>query len=164
LTVAWLDERGAAEVLRLDPVADLRQIVFVPPDPLATAVARRLLPTEVPHRDAAFNAGRAGLLTAALTVPGLSEHHRTGLLRAATRDRLHQEYRAPAMPDSAVLLEQLRADGFAAVVSGAGPTVMVLTVGSSSADKALAYAPTGWSAARLPVAAAGVLLESRDLS
>jgi homoserine kinase len=164
LTVAWLDEAAGARVLRLDPVADLRPIVFIPPNPLATAVARGLLPAEVPHCDAAFNAGRAGLLTAALTVPGLSEHYRSGLLRAATQDRLHQEYRAPAMPDSALLIEQLRADGFAAVVSGAGPTVMVLTVGSGSVDRILAYAPTGWSAARLPVATAGVLLKSGDLS
>jgi homoserine kinase len=156
LAVAWIEEDGgAARVLRLEPAAGIDPVVFIPPTPLATALARGLLPATVPHRDAAFNAGRAGLLTASLTVPDLSEHHRNELLRAATRDRLHQEYRAPAMPDSAALIEQLRADGFAAVVSGAGPTVMALTVGPGSAERALAHTPTGWSAVRLPVAAAG---------
>ncbi len=35
-----------------------------------------------------------------------------------------QEYRAPAMPESAALVERLRADGIPAVISGAGPTVL----------------------------------------
>ena len=54
--------------------------------------------------DAAANAGRAALLVEALT-------RRPELLLPATEDRLHQEYRAPAMPDSAALVERLRADG-----------------------------------------------------
>ena len=48
----------------------------------------------VPHADAAFAAGRAALLVAALT--GTPQ-----ALFDATEDRLHQSYRAPAMPDSA---------------------------------------------------------------
>ena len=78
------------------------------------------LPT-VPHADAAANAGRAALLVAALG--GQPEQ----LLRA-TEDFLHQDYRRPAMPESLALVDRLRADGHAAVVSGAGPTVLVLTV------------------------------------
>ena len=53
--------------------------------------------------------------------PGAPEH-----LLTATRDYLHQEYRRPAMPESLALVDRLRADGLAAVVSGAGPTVLVL--------------------------------------
>ena len=41
-------------------------VVFVPPDGVATEVARGLLPATVPHADAAANAGRAALLVAAL--------------------------------------------------------------------------------------------------
>ena len=44
----------------------------------------------------------------------------------ATRDLLHQDYRRPAMPASLDLVEALRAGGIAAVVSGAGPTVLAL--------------------------------------
>jgi homoserine kinase len=115
-----------------------------------------LLPQLVPHRDASANAGRAALLTAALTTPELTHHHRAVLLHAATRDRLHQDYRAPAMPDSAALIRRLRADGFAAAVSGAGPSVLVLTVGTGWPRKAAAYAPGGWDVMVLSVAAAGV--------
>ena len=48
------------------------------------------------------------------------------LLREATADRLHQSQRAPAMPQTLALLQRIRAAGGAAVVSGAGPSVLVL--------------------------------------
>jgi homoserine kinase len=128
-TIAWLDQAGeiadnvaaTARVLRLDPAEDVTAVAFAPDRPLATEVARGLLPKLVPHADAARNAGRSALLAAALT------QGRADLLLAATQDRLHQGYRAPAMPDSAALIEALRVAGHAAVVSGAGPTVLVLT-------------------------------------
>jgi homoserine kinase len=49
-----------------------------------------------------------------------------GLLLAATEDRLHQTYREPAMPETLAMVARLRAAGLAAVVSGAGPSVLVL--------------------------------------
>jgi homoserine kinase len=57
------------------------------------------------------------------------------------------------MPDSLDLVERLRDDGHAAVVSGAGPTVVVLTAD----DRGLtAYTPAGWTTLRLAVATHGV--------
>ncbi|CAM5418286.1 pyridoxal-phosphate dependent enzyme [Streptomyces canarius] len=108
---------------------------------LLTETARGLLPRSVPHVDAAANAGRAALLVEALT-------RRPELLLPATEDRLHQEYRAPAMPESAALVERLRADGIPAVISGAGPTVMALA-DADSADKVSHLAGEGWAANRL---------------
>jgi homoserine kinase len=145
-----------ARVLRLDPAPDLTPVAFIPAQPLATAVARGLLPAEVPHRDAAFNAGRAGLLIAALTQPGLTPHHRSVLLYAGTRDRLHQGYRAPAMPGSAALVERLSTLRIPAAVSGAGPTVLALAVGAGQARQALEHAPSDVTAVIAPVAADGV--------
>src|SRR5581483_2678677 len=52
-------EHTRAFALRLDPSPDLAAVAFIPPNPLATEVARGLLPARVTHRDAAFNAGRA---------------------------------------------------------------------------------------------------------
>jgi homoserine kinase len=91
----------------------------VPPVPLATEAARRALPPAVPHADAAANAARSALLVAALT--GAPE-----VLFDATEDYLHQPYRAGLMPETARLLGRLRRAGAAAVVSGAGPAVLVL--------------------------------------
>jgi homoserine kinase len=73
----------------------------------------------VPHADAAQNAARAALLVHALT----SEPE---LLYPATEDRLHQPYRAQGMPATAALVASLRADGVAAMISGAGPSVLAL--------------------------------------
>lgn len=121
----------------------IETVVFVPPDPVSTEVARGLLPAEVPHVDAAADAGRTALLVAALA--GQPEH----LLRG-TRDYLHQEYRRPAMPDSLALVDALRADGVAATVSGAGPTVLAFA-DPSSAPGLLGRCPDGWDAHHLTV-------------
>ncbi len=92
-------------------------VVFVPPYGVRTEVARGLLPETVRHADAAANTGRGALLVAALA--GNPAH----LLRA-TEDFLHQRQREPAMPESLALVDNLRARGIPAVVSGAGPTVL----------------------------------------
>ncbi|WP_405084039.1 homoserine kinase [Microbispora sp. NBC_01389] len=122
LTIAWTDQSGAASMVKLTPHEDVRPVALIPDFRLSTEEARGLLPKDVPHSDAAANAGRAALLVAALT-----ERPEPGLLLAATEDRLHQKYRAPAMPRTADLVRRLRAAGVAAVVSGAGPTVLALT-------------------------------------
>ncbi len=163
-TIAWMDhpseidDRGVdlstAAVLRLDPSQAVKVVAFVPTKPLSTEVARGLLPRTVPHADAARNAGRAALLSAAVT------QGRIDLLLAATQDRLHQPYRAPAMAESAALIAALRAEGHAAVVSGAGPTVLVLT-GEAQLEDVIACGATAmgpeWRALGLAVDAAGAV-------
>ncbi len=129
-TLAW--NGPPTRTLRLDPHPDLSPVVLVAPTRLATETARGLLPATVPHADAAFNAARAALLVPAVT-------RDPGLLWAATEDRLHQEYRAPAMPDSLALVRRLRRQRHAATVSGAGPSVLVL--GTAGAED---WAPPGW--------------------
>jgi homoserine kinase len=125
LTVSWCDGDGP-RAARLEVDLRIVPVVCVPEGRLATAKARGMLPASVPHGDAAFTAGRAALLVEALG-------RRPDLLLAATEDRLHQAQRAPAMPASAELVAALRARGAAAVVSGAGPAVLVLTASESDA-------------------------------
>lgn len=146
LTIAWAGPVGP-RAIRLDPSPELAPVAFVPNSRSSTASARRMLPDCVPHADAASNAGRSALLVAALT-------RRTDVLLAATEDRLHQQYRAPAMPRSADLLQRLRAEGIPAVISGAGPSVLALTVRSQTAAVA-ALAKRGWTAWPLEVEPAG---------
>jgi homoserine kinase len=86
---------------------------------MSTALARSLQPQSVPHEDAVFNVSRSALLVAALI-------QSPELLHAATEDKLHQSYRASAMPETDGLITLLRENGFAAVVSGAGPSILVL--------------------------------------
>jgi homoserine kinase len=118
-TIAWVEAAGARAV-RLGTAAGVHPTVFIPAERGLTATARAALPGAVPHADAAFNAGRAALLVHALTTD-------PSLLLVATEDRLHQGYRAVGMPGTASLVAGLRSVGVAAVVSGAGPTVLALT-------------------------------------
>jgi homoserine kinase len=138
------DDSVWAEPAPIDHRIDV--VAFVPPTGLATQVARDLLPQTVPHADAVANTGRAALLVAAL---GSAPDR----LHRATEDFLHQSYRRPAMPDSLDLVDRLRADGHAAVISGAGPTVVVLRADDSDLS---AYTPTGWSCRPLHVSREGI--------
>ncbi|MEW2381789.1 homoserine kinase [Micromonospora sp. NPDC047707] len=141
-TVAWTEPAGARAVSL--PVADgVRPTVFVPAGRGLTAAARAALPPTVPHGDAALTAGRAALLVHALTAA-------PELLLPATVDRLHQGYRAEGMPETAALVNELRGAGVAAVVSGAGPTVLAL-----SEPPADLHPGTDWQVWRLPIEAHG---------
>jgi homoserine kinase len=128
LTIAF-DSAGGLGVARLTPLAGLAPVVCVPAVPVPTSTARKALPEQVPHADAAANSARSALLIAALT-------SRPDLLLAGTEDFLHQRYRTEAMPRTAMLVTALRDAGIAAVVSGAGPSVLALTVDGQPADAA----------------------------
>lgn len=144
LVVAWRPVAGSAaaggvRLLRLGVIGTLSAVVCVPPFSLATQEARQVLPSVVPHAEAAANAARAALLVAALTgAPGGLAGAPGGVAGAqsvlfeATEDFLHQPYRATVMPETADLLGRLRKAGLASVVSGAGPGVLVLTVADES--------------------------------
>ncbi len=146
-TIAWTEaaEHGAgpARAVRLTPAEGVRPVVFVPEERGLTEEARAALPPAVPHRDAAHSAGRAALLVHALTA-------RPELLLAATEDRLHQGYRAAGAPATAGLVEELRAAGVPAVVSGAGPSVLVLAAPGWAPPQ-----PTGWRVWTLDVDTTG---------
>lgn len=106
-----------ARKLALHP--SIAATVFIPGVCSSTAVTRALLPHQVPRADAVFNLSRSALAVVALTTD-------PSCLVDATTDRLHQGYRAPAMPATAELVAELRERGHAATVSGAGPCVLVL--------------------------------------
>jgi homoserine kinase len=132
-TIAWYGQGGRVRAVRLEPPPELVPVVFVPSARTSTEASRSALPATVTHRDAAYTAGRAALLVAAL-----SEH--LDLLFDATEDRLHQPFRLPAVPASAQLLTALRGAGVPAVLSGSGPSVLALCRGLAEAEQAIAIA------------------------
>jgi homoserine kinase len=149
-TIAW---QSGEEVLATGVTVDPRihVVVFVPPDPVETTVARGLLPASVSHADAAANSARAALLVAALS-------RQPELLFDGTEDLLHQHYRESAMPHTLGLVRALRAARVPAAVSGAGPSV--LAVADASQQEALAArAPAGWQALALSVDRRGTLVD-----
>ncbi len=121
LTVSWMPSPQAVRTARLTVHEDVAPLVVVPVgSKLSTRTARAVLPPHIAHADAARQASRSALLIHALTTDPT-------FLLDATQDWLHQEYRREAYPTSMAAVDLLRAQGHAAVVSGAGPTVLVLT-------------------------------------
>jgi len=160
-TIAWT-EGECGRAVRLEPADGLAAVAYVPDNRVLTKEARGLLPSVVSHSDAAANAGKAALLVSAMT-------GRPELLLTATEDRLHQEYREPAMPESLTLVHKLRGSGLAAIVSGAGPTVAVLgtapsgrTAGQSLFFRGTPEAPDGWTKYELGIDPVGVQVWSME--
>jgi homoserine kinase len=155
LTVAWATDTGV-RAARLTPLAGLAPVLCIPAEPLPTVVARQALPAQIPHAGAAANSARAALLIAALT-------GRPELLLPGTEDFLHQSYRAATMPGTTSLIARLRLEGIAAVVSGAGPAVLALTMageraGNGRVAQIAAQAAEPWQVLPLAVDTQGAQL------
>ncbi len=142
LTISWQDD-GVASAITLEVAGSVTPVVLLAATALPTSLARGLLPPTVTHRDASTNSGRAALLIAALTA-------RPELLLAATVDHLHQDARRAAMKESMALVDKMRAAGLAAVISGAGPSVLALCT-TPQVRHARGLAPAGWRVLPLSV-------------
>ena len=130
LVIGTLTPEGVSAV-RLEP-KELKAVVAVPGFSVSTTAARRALPEKVPHRDAAFNVGRSGLLLGALAT---GEYD---LLRVAMQDRLHQPYRSHLVPGLEDVIEAALENGaYGACLSGSGPTILAF----ASEAKAAGIAP-----------------------
>jgi homoserine kinase len=146
--VAYLSRDGwRAE--RIPVSADLRPVVLVPlEERMPTSEARRVLPLKVPREDAWFNAGRAALLTIALT-------GREDLLAEALEDKLHQQVRLPLVPGARAVFQELRDRGIPVCVSGAGPSLLAF---ETSRGAVLDPGP-GWIVHRLSVSSEGATVQ-----
>lgn len=147
LTIAWMTPEGPQHK-KLIVHRGVSPVVCVPETTMSTALARSLQPESVPHEDAIFNVSRSALLIAALI-------QSPELLLAATEDKLHQSYRASAMPETDQLIQVLRQNGLAAVVSGAGPSLLVLCSDPSQRQLAAGlvdeHSSTPWQSLMLAV-------------
>ncbi|MGP5610956.1 homoserine kinase [Brachybacterium alimentarium] len=147
VVLSWMTDGAARAAPLAHAPGVLDPLVLLPSTTLSTHRARGLLPAEVPHADAVFNAARTGLLVHALS--GSPE-----LLMEATEDRLHQEQRAPGMPQSVELMRVLRQEGLPAVISGAGPSLLVLSGRRSEVAplvRRIVSDPAEWRIAQVPL-------------
>lgn len=112
---------GEVRYLKLPTPGGISVVAVIPERQLSTAEARRALPEHVPLADAVYNVGRAALLVGAMAAGDLT------FLDEATRDRIHQPYRAKLLPGMEEVLDAgRRAGGLAAFLSGAGSTLVAL--------------------------------------
>ncbi len=150
-TLAFTGANGRPVAVRPAVHPDIRVIVFSAHAASSTHQARLLLPATVSHADASANAAAAGLLVYAISTD-------PSYLLPATDDRLHQGYRAPAMPHSARLVSDLREAGIAAVVSGAGPSVIALVCGPIAVQD---WQRPGFDVAQVDVCTTGATVVGR---
>jgi homoserine kinase len=123
----------AVHVARVEPPADWRAIVVLPPAPLATSKARAILPVSYSRADSVANVQSAALLGLAFA------QSRADLLAIAMRDRLHQPYRESICP---MLPRLLPLSGVGPILgvalSGAGPSVLAFVASENDVEAASA--------------------------
>ena len=114
-------DEGQVYTVKKDIDPDLAFAAFIPDFRLLTAKARAVLPQMISHKDAVYNLSRAALATAAFCEGSYS------LLRVATKDALHQQYRLPLIEGGDEVFDLAQDLGAAGVyISGAGPTIMAV--------------------------------------
>jgi homoserine kinase len=120
LAVARMSGDAEAQVASITPKGQWPLLLAIPPQPLSTEEARRVLPVQYSRADAVINIQNSMLLLAAFL------QGRRDLLPAALDDRIHQPYRAALCPLLPALRELAGTPGIlGAVLSGAGPSVLV---------------------------------------
>ncbi len=112
---------------------DWRLMVCLPPASLSTSKARALLPPTYSREDAVTNVQNTALLVSAFA------QNRPELLRTAMGDRIHQPYRSQACPLLPLLLPLNTLAGvYGVALSGAGPSVLLITDRSTPVESILA--------------------------
>jgi len=151
MTIAWVDPDGLANAVSMNVHPDIFPLAAVPNVELSTKKARGLIPAQIPHADAAFNAARSALMVASMIGDPT-------FLLEATDDRLHQTYRAQAYPESMGLVRALRDQGIAACISGAGPSVLALCTAVNAQQALETVSTQGFTAIPVPVADQGAVV------
>jgi homoserine kinase len=138
LAVARMSGESEAQLACVIPKGKWPLLLAVPDEALATEEARRVLPSEYSRADAVTNVQNSMLLLAAFV------RGRRDLLASALDDRMHQPYRAalcPLLP----ALQKLSAGTpgiLGAVLSGAGPSVLIFLDDKVGAERAKAQVRT----------------------
>lgn len=115
-------------------------VVLTPDMALATAEARRVLPSHIPRADVIFNLQRLALFLQLLHSGSY------GLLKQAMSDRLHQPYRQALVPGLEAALHLEHEDLLGVCLSGAGPSIVAVAEKNLTAIESLlanAYEPIG---------------------
>jgi len=106
-------------VRRINPLPGHVALVFVPQVSQSTDASRATLPAGLDREAVVDQVARAGHVLVGLTGAWSIDPTLVG-------DRLHEPARTPSLPDGGALLDELRAAGLPAWLSGSGPVVVAL--------------------------------------
>lgn len=125
--VASLEEDGSVVYSKMNWPKDWNITVCIPDYELSTSIARSVLPSEVPMKDAIYNLKHVGMLVQAVN------SHDEKLMKVALNDRLHQQYREKLIPGLKEIKEALKHEEnvMGVVISGAGPSILVISYGNN---------------------------------
>ena len=115
---------------------DWEFIALIPDFNLPTTLARSVLPKDVSRADAIYNISHGAMVLKALELGDEK------LLRNAMQDKLHQNYRRSLIQDYDAIEALVRTTGAAFCLSGAGPTLLCITLDEKLEDKLAAKLPT----------------------
>ena len=126
--VGGVTASAGGEVVKLPLGFDPAFIAWVPETQTSTEKSRTAIASSIPLTDVVFNIGHTALLMAAFAAGDIA------VLREATKDRMHQDVRFAASPNSHDAFKAaLATDAWCAWLSGSGPTVGVLCAKADSA-------------------------------
>lgn len=125
--ISSLEEDGSVIYRKLDWPKDWKITVCIPDYELATDIARSVIPSEIPIKDAVFNLKRSAMLVEAVNTEDKE------LMKFALNDKLHQPYREKLVPGMKEIKEALRHEEnvLGCVLSGAGPSLLVISHGNN---------------------------------
>lgn len=108
--------------IRYNVAPDLRFVTIIPPYEVKTEEARKIVPQEIPLKNAVWQMGRISGLTRGLETGDVK------LIAAACEDRIQEPYRKELIPDYENVRNICLDGGAAAMwISGSGSTLMAVT-------------------------------------
>lgn len=147
------------QYLRFAVPTGLRAVVCSPDRALATADARRVLPSRVPFHAAVFSASRVAFLLGALM------QRKFDKLNFAMEDVLHQPARAALVPGlKAVIRAAQEAGAYGAALSGAGSSVIALSKPGPMARRVAKAMGAAFAAHRVSSRSRDLALENRGVT
>lgn len=135
LTASMVDN-GLPVTVNFPLHPDWEILALVPDFEISTNFARSVLPTQLPRADAVYNISHGAMVLKAL------ELGNEKLLRTAMQDKLHQPYRKSLIQDYDAIEALVRTTGAAFCVSGAGPTLLCITLDENLEEKLAKKLPT----------------------
>ena len=128
LTASMVDN-GLPVTVNFPLHKDWEFLALVPDFDLPTPLARSVLPKDVSRADAIYNIAHGAMVLKALELGDEK------LLRNAMQDRLHQNYRRSLIQDYDIIEQVVRTTGAAFCLSGAGPTLLCITLDEKLDEK-----------------------------
>ena len=135
LTASMVDN-GLPVTVNFPLHPDWEFLALVPDFTLSTPKARAVLPKEVSRADAIYNISHGAMVLKALELGDEK------LLRNAMQDRLHQNYRRSLIQDYDAIEQLVRTTGAAFCLSGAGPTLLCITLDQKLEEKLMKKLPS----------------------